>query len=442
MISLYKDFTPTSRIKPAFFKSNPMSKFTLAYSTTLLSLSLILNSKAALANTEIWQHWLQQHSHTVQASPATQADYDWRGVDAALKGVKLVLLDEQSHGEENVFALKAELVKHLHQKHGYDVLVMESGVFDLAQVWQRMQQGQSLRQLAPGNLFYLYAKSPAVLNLLDYLEQQQTSAHPLQLAGMDSQHTGRFSRELFIKTLAEQAGILSPVQRLAQNSETNWDNFSKLAQALLELQREIPPRAAQAAFFKTLAQLQRIFAKQPDPYWRDICASLGNQARRYWGLSQEQRSPQMARNLLHLLTQRYAGKKVIVWGHFVHLNRSGLAQGGNVGALLAQHYGQQMYVAHFTGNQGEYYNFLNDQLTKIAPMPFKTIENLMAKQTGEMVFANWRALPRSLQRDQTMQAALHSYLPDRLYDHPNSAARWQNRIDGSFYLRQIHAVTP
>lgn len=40
-----------------------------------------------------------------------------------------VALGEQSHGAGNVFDFKAQFVQYMHQKHNFDVFIIESGLF-------------------------------------------------------------------------------------------------------------------------------------------------------------------------------------------------------------------------------------------------------------------------------------------------------------------------
>lgn len=52
----------------------------------------------------------------------------------AIAGKRIVYLDELTHGEHEVFALKARLVKYLHQEQGFAALIIESGLFDVQEI--------------------------------------------------------------------------------------------------------------------------------------------------------------------------------------------------------------------------------------------------------------------------------------------------------------------
>lgn len=419
---------------------NLLSKTTRQFSLHLSSLLLCCSAVAAPLPIPApdWNSWLAQHTQPVSDTAAPGDFADLSAFGAAIQNAKIVLLDEQSHGEENVFALKARLVRYLHEQHGFDVLVLESGLYDADRLWHDADGERTIRKQAPGNLFYLYANSPAMQGLFDYLQEQKAGAHPLLLSGMDGQHTGQYSSRFLVQDLGkrlEQAG--SQLQR-----DAFWPVFTELSNKLIAMQRSAPAPATQLRYFGFIKQMQAALPVDQDYFWHRILVSMEDQAMRYWGLRHEQRSAVMGDNLTALIQYRYPDKKIIVWGNFVHLNRSGLPLGGNLGSAIAQQFGQQAYMVHFTGNQGTFYNFFNDQNTPLIRFPSKTIENYLEQQAGPYNFTDWRKLPAQLRTDRTIQASLENYLPDGLYELPGRDTAWQTRMDGTFYLNKITPVKP
>ncbi|NRR31385.1 erythromycin esterase family protein [Oxalobacteraceae bacterium] len=401
-------------------------------------MTLCANAPAASATPADWPSWLSAHTSAV-SDQDTGDDYtNLAPFGAAIKDAQVVLLDEQSHGEENVFALKARLVRFLHERHGFDVLALESGLYDADRIWRSADGDNTIRKQAPGNLFYLYANSPAMQGLFDYLQQQRGGSRPLELSGMDGQHTGQYASTHLLGDLAGQ--LRQAGSRL--HEQAFWPQFAELTTAVFAMQRALPDAATQDRYFAFIGQLQAALPASKNYFWQRILVSVDDQARRYWGLRHEQRSQVMGDNLDALITHRYPGKKIIVWGNFVHLNRSGLPVGGNLGSVIARRFGQKAYVVHFTGNQGVFYNFFNDQNTPVVRFPFKTIENLLEQQPGPYNFTNWRDLPVRFKTDYSVQAALENYLPDGLYALPTPQTAWQMRIDGTFYLNKISSVKP
>lgn len=49
----------------------------------------------------------------------------------AISDKRIVFIDELTHGEQEGFALKSRIVQYLHQHQGFEVLLLESGLFDV-----------------------------------------------------------------------------------------------------------------------------------------------------------------------------------------------------------------------------------------------------------------------------------------------------------------------
>ena len=76
---------------------------------------------------------------------------------------RFVAIGEQSHGAGNVFDFKAQFIQYMHQKHNFDVFVIESGLFDVDMLYRNfLSSGDSIEQNSPDNIFYMYANSSEI----------------------------------------------------------------------------------------------------------------------------------------------------------------------------------------------------------------------------------------------------------------------------------------
>ena len=120
------------------------------------------------------------------------ASQDLAAFAKKIENVRILALGEQTHGAGSVFTLKTELIKYLHQHHNFDLFILESGMYDVREIMRQAKAGQSIKTLAPGNIFYMYANSKEVTPLFDYVNEQLNTDNPLIMVGFDSQHTGAY----------------------------------------------------------------------------------------------------------------------------------------------------------------------------------------------------------------------------------------------------------
>ncbi len=55
---------------------------------------------------------------------------DFSFIDRFIKGKRMILLGENSHGIADYFKTEMDLIRYLHQYHGFNVVVLESGLLE------------------------------------------------------------------------------------------------------------------------------------------------------------------------------------------------------------------------------------------------------------------------------------------------------------------------
>src|SRR2546421_183540 len=89
--------------------------------------------------------WVKQNAQVFATTdPAATDDSDLQKFGEAIGNARIVSLAEPDHGSGTVFDMKTRLVKYLHEKKGFDVLMMESSLFTVNRIWQQAQTGQSV----------------------------------------------------------------------------------------------------------------------------------------------------------------------------------------------------------------------------------------------------------------------------------------------------------
>jgi erythromycin esterase len=349
-------------------------------------------------------------AHSAALATIEPGGSDFSDLDAFGRAVgdrSVVILDEPTHGDGNNFRLKARLVEYLHQKKGFDLLLMESGLFDVTRMRERRAaEGRSYAALAPGRMFFMYSRTADGRKVLDYVDATQASARPLELGGYDISMGGSASvNELLPELAAFLAG-----RKSALPDQRDWSLYKTVAARVVALQAAPKPSdAALASFERVSAQLDAELCSvtgdnanstRSAGFWCRIVKSLHAGHERLW-TQNDTRDIAAGGNVLWLLAHAYKGRKVVLWMHSAHaINGLQLPFSGagwrNVGSVLSAALGEQVHIAHFSAGQGAYNAYGDFGKPSAAPPPVlpalsnRMLEHYLAK-SGKPVFMAWPA---------------------------------------------------
>ena len=134
-------------------------------------------------------------SHSIRTIDPVDTNYqDLAFLKDKLKGIDLVMLGEQDHGDGATFLAKSRLIQFLHQEMNFDVLLFESGIYDCFNLWKNISETPTmLPSDFNGALFHFWGGSNETKDLRTYIMQHAQSAHPLILGGFDLQFSGEIN---------------------------------------------------------------------------------------------------------------------------------------------------------------------------------------------------------------------------------------------------------
>ena len=318
-------------------------------------------------------------------------DDDFAALDASIGEARIVLLGQQSYGEGNTYALKARMVRYLHERKGFTVLALESGSFDVECVGEAVDAGQRHEQAARGAIFRLLAHAREARPLFAYLDAQRLRPDGLRMLGFDTMLSGCYSLDRLCERLRQQLASSAPGLFL----DDDWQQFGAVMHGLISMRVAPLESAARQRFEARLEALRQALHAQPDTagpllespsYWRQLLCFAGRELNARWAADPANpaddqaallRQQNMGEYLLWLAEQRCPKQKIIVWTSNANALR---AASPAMGAQLAGKLGGQMCSIGFTAGGGSFLTLGSDEPVSVAPPLAASLEARIAAQ--------------------------------------------------------------
>lgn len=337
---------------------------------------------------------------------------------------RFVGIGEQSHGAGNVFDFKAKFIQYMHQKHNFDVFVIESGLYDVDMLYRNfLSSGDSIEKNSPDNIFYMYANSSEISPLFRYIEQTHHTTRPLILAGFDSQHTGSLSNKHLLNDLSEQLPDFN-----SEFTEEQWHSLKKEFELVLKV-KSIKPNDKNLILFKENLNALSIHAKQINhrrSFWLRIIAGLKAQTFRQWQI-EDLRSHEMGNNLVWIANQ-YPGKKVLIWAHTAHLEKTLKQDTANAGKVMLNKYADDYFFTHITGGAGRYVDFIDMKTKQVIPLEDDSFEAIFNKHNCSVCIVKIGSIAKPDELNDILYFNYTNSVPYSQYKH-----KW----DSVIYFKEV-----
>jgi erythromycin esterase len=366
---------------------------------------------------------------------------DFSCMDPYVSGKKIVLLGESSHGIGDFYTTKVNMIKYLHKVHGFNAVVLESGLLEAV--------------LSRGLLKGLPAKEQIQHSLLDIFHNeemiplfQESWADGLHISGMDIQPAYQqvSHRMLDWLRLHTDEEIVSSINR----AETVFFEIDEEIRGQAKIPKLVKEKIRMCmSLYQSCLELFANRVSKADLEREEILKVIeqGLKNRRKWLeintkswiVSGTMRGTYMFGNLQWLLDEFFKGEKVIVWAHNFHIRKSKTLTSSllgitTVGQLLSSSkYSDQVYSIGFYAGAGEFASLLRVHFS-IDASKNKHLESLFMDACGHDSFVPLcdKGLPERnwmKRRWQLLEAGMMGQLPISIYP--------QKHYDGIFFCREV-----
>ena len=388
--------------------------------------------------------WTAANAVPVRSETYDKDFSDLAPFGAATGNRRIVGLGESSHGVGDYSLMKTRLIKYLHEKKGFDVIVFEYDMFDDYVVNKTLATATPEQSMFSG-IFGVWWSTEA-LGLFDYLQQQAKTKHPLILAGMDVQENGMIDQ----RAAAMQAAIAPVDAKMAANVATydptyvNLINQAEFSYDATALKAQLP---ALKKFYSNLdswmgAHMNAMVAASADKNMPRVLQAVARYTPNFAveilqsittnGVGgNPPRDAGMAGDVDFLARALYPNKKLMIWAHNYHLQRQNTY--ANTGSLIAKDFGSTYYATgllRYRG-QGEY---PGGPTYVQKPAPAQSIDMNVYYARWRWSFLDFSALAENLGDAWVFKKQLW----DDFGGYPFPAFVAKDAWDGIVYVDEIH----
>ena len=344
-------------------KSKTLKKYMFAFILFSCSYSYSQLSKQEAS-------WIEKNIKPIESLTQANNNSDLAFLDKELKNTRIFLIGESSHGTKEFYQIKTRIVKYLHKKLGFDVLLMESGLAETFAAFADVYAGTDTA-LMKRTQFQNF-QCTEFLELFSYIKQNAFTNNELKLAGLDVQNSSGYFAGFLHKLLSHfdtsfAKKALETLRKGPRLPQLYTDSLAftrvrdEYLKGLAELKLFISEHSTEiqkqySSYYHITEYLHRVVDNLVAFYNTipgDFDGKGGTPMKRVL-----LRDKIMADNIFWYTDVLFANKKIIIWAHNAHISKSHSVDGGKMtGEYVAEKFDKKAYSLGIFSLRGETYQF-------------------------------------------------------------------------------------
>ena len=442
----------------------------------LLIMCLVLSVLAGCSSNE-------EYTHQISGGPTLSDDWinsaavpiklqdsifnDLQFLKEEIGDRRIVALGEQTHEDGKTFQLRARMTEFLMEEMGFEVVLFEAGMFDVYHANNLIKSSGKISDL-PNSLYGFWRNAIQHERLFEYWQERLDNQKSLEFAGFDTKLTSQYGRSqnnftsqtktllndinselLTHPSAVKYFSIWSEIEQdMAKGGifSINFDMEEEEKRTLLELSTWVHDQvqkhnAEWAQMIKTVNESVVLYSDV------SIYNAIFNQSLILDHVNNA-RDECMAENLLFLLEEKYADKKVILFGATYHFLRNNSAlihqpesqvpiEKSTIAVdILYPQLKDDLYVIGFTSGSGYYGNVDVGEQGDEVPTP---VENSLEAQLLETDLDNAFISQRHTKSaPEFWEFGPHLNL--FYYDIGYASTQWNTMLDALVYIRNMEPI--
>lgn len=336
--------------------------------------------------------WLKDNAYTIHPDE-TFSKASWEYIFPHINDKRIILVGEFTHGAKEIFLLRNELIRFLHEQLGFNTILFESGIGELAAADINRRQLNTV-QMTAGFSDAWHSKENR--DLVEYVKKNNIS-----VAGFDAERTGNAFRKLF-STVAHTYDLdtafcgtledrFSVIQRELADKKTVYDAVSPKTTTLITDYQKIYTQLSgnrSGNFSRELLLTRRTLINRIrylEYMLRFVQNEDGN--RRLAA-----RDSVMAENTRWLADSIYKNEKLVVISHNFHIAKHN-DPSAVMGELLCHYYPGNTYSIGIFAGTGSYADNKGKEIKLLPPDTTSTdLKHIIALLPG---FTSYLHIPEN-----------------------------------------------